>query len=178
MTPRTGEGEDRVVKRQTVAFPLVNSYPSEAPTFQKYSVPSARTTVAVLPKVVVFEIEGVKLARHLAPVAQRHLDAGGVQHHVADGEDIAGLIEDDAAAPPLDTEGCRGRPVGRHLDAKADHGRGHPPHIARERGDLLGIRLGGCALGRGIEHGGQHCQHHEPGEQVSAHGYLDWYCFS
>src|SRR6266849_2104667 len=77
------------------------------------------------------EVERVELARHLAPVAQRHLDAGGVQHHVADGEDIAGLVEDDAAAPPLDADGRRGGSVGRHLDAKADHGRRHASHIGR-----------------------------------------------
>ncbi len=120
----------------------------------------------------------MKLARYLAPVAQRHVDSRGVQHHVADGEDIAGLIEDDAAASPLHAEGRRGGPVGRHLDAKADHGRGHAPHIGRQRGDLLGIGLEHEALGRGAEDGGKHCQQRGPGEQVSAHAYLDWYCFS
>src|SRR3990172_5058647 len=46
MSPSTGAVGESVLNRHTVAFPLVNSYPSEAPTFQKYSVPAATARAA------------------------------------------------------------------------------------------------------------------------------------
>ena len=125
------------------------------------------------------EIEPDEPGGHLAPVAERDLDARGVEQDIAHGQEVALVgVEDDAAAPALDAERGRRRPVARDLHADAHHRRLDAADLGGQRGDLAGIEAALGVAGRGRRGQGQGKQGDGgPADRHARHGgYLAVYC--